>query len=188
MMRFVTEGYHHVKKSNSRKYRYILALDPSGSFYEGKGTTGWCLFDTVKNKFINCGSLYAKDYNSMEAYWQAVIDLIKQNFLSNTIIVCEDYLLYANKLQNQINSRMETPKLIGCLQLFCYQYNLPYRMQTASEVKTRWANHILEHKGYIELINKRGEYRPTSGKCETYSHHSLDAIRHAIHYAIFKNN
>ena len=25
--------------------RYVLALDPSGAYKEGKGTTGWCLFD-----------------------------------------------------------------------------------------------------------------------------------------------
>lgn len=170
-------------------YRYILALDPSGSFYEGKGTTGWCVFDSKENKFITCGSLFAKDYRSAEEYWNNVINLIdywvKTIGRKNIILVCEDYLLYANKLHDQINSRMETCKLIGAIQLHCYKKNICYYMQTASEVKTRWSNKILEHKGYIRLY--RRSYIPTSGSAETYTHHTLDALRHAIHYATFKN-
>ncbi len=35
-------------------YKYVLALDPSGNYNEGKGTTGMCLFDTslMKTTFI----------------------------------------------------------------------------------------------------------------------------------------
>ena len=32
----------------------------------------------------------------------------------------EDYMLYPNKAKSQVNSRMETPKLIGVIQLNCY--------------------------------------------------------------------
>ena len=168
-------------------YRYILALDPSGSFNEGKGTTGWCIFDTETNTFITVGSIYAKHYSTMEQYWKSVLHLLDWAFeYKNTIVVCEDYLLYATKLQDQINSRMETPKLIGCIQLYCYEHQIKYHMQTASEVKKRWANNILLHKGYIK-VNKPNHYVPTSGALQQYSHHSLDAIRHAIHYATFKN-
>jgi len=143
-------------KRSNKHYKYILALDPSGSFYEGKGTTGWCLFNADLNKIVYCGSIYAKQYSTMESYWQSVLNLLEQFYSSDTILVCEDYLLYANKLQDQINSRMETPKLIGCIQLYCYQHNFPYYMQTASEVKKRWANKILEHKGYL-IASKRGQ-------------------------------
>ena len=177
-------------KASKNSVRFILALDPSGSFNEGKGTTGYCIFDTMTHMFLACGSIYAKDFNNMEEYWDRVLTLIdaKWHYLKrDMVVVCEDYLLYATKLQDQINSRMETPKLIGCIQHFCYKNNIPYRMQTASEVKKRWANHILAHKGYIKIINARGQLKPTSGDCTTYSHHSLDAIRHAIHYATFKN-
>lgn len=170
-------------------YRYILALDPSGSFYEGKGTTGWCLFDSKENSFVACGSLFAKDYKRAEEYWNSVIELIfywkRRLGHHNMMLVCEDYLLYATKLHDQINSRMETCKLIGAIQLHCYQKKLDYYMQTASEVKNRWSNKILEYKGYIKPY-RRG-YIPTSGITETYTHHTLDAIRHAIHYATFKN-
>lgn len=177
-----------MKDRNIPWHKYILALDPSGSFYEGKGTTGWCMFDVKANKFIACGSLFAKDYNSAEEYWQSVIDIIDYwNRLTrhHTMLVCEDYLLYASKLSDQINSRMETCKLIGAIQLHCHNKNIPYYMQTAAEVKTRWSNKILEYKGYIKPY--RRSYIPTSGSTETYTHHTLDAIRHAIHYHTFKN-
>lgn len=169
-------------------YRYLLAFDPSGSFYEGKGTTGYCVLDTKTNKFIVCGSLFAKDYRCAEEYWNAVIEVIRyyrNRYNKQLMLVCEDYLLYASKLQDQINSRMETCKLIGAIQLFCYKRNIPYYMQTASEVKKRWANSILIYKHYIKA--HRNSFVPTSGSIETYTHHTLDAIRHAVHYATFKN-
>jgi hypothetical protein len=146
------------------------------------------MFNVKENKFIACGSLFAKDYETAEAYWQSVIDIIDywvRLTKHNTIIVCEDYLLYASKLSDQINSRMETCKLIGAIQLHCYKKHIIYHMQPAAEVKKRWANNILEYKGYIKTYRKG--YRPTSGDTETYTHHTLDAIRHAIHYHMFKN-
>lgn len=169
------------------KHRFIIALDPSGSFYEGKGTTGYCVYDTERNTFVTCGSIYAKHYNCAEAYWSNVLNFVEceVNWFHDVVVVCEDYLLYANKLQDQINSRMETPKLIGALQLWCFQHEVPYYMQTASEVKRRWSDEILEHKGIIKR-NGRG-WLPTSGNTSTYTHHSLDAIRHAVHYATFRN-
>ena len=169
------------------KYNVILALDPSGSFYEGKGTTGYCVYNAQAHTFINCGSLFAKNYRCAEEYWHAVLQLIlyTQKLYPNLIVVCEDYLLYANKLKDQINSRMETSKLIGCIQHTCFWNDIPYYMQTASEVKKRWSNNILEYKGYI--VKKGRGYVPTSGDASTYTHHSLDAIRHAVHYAYFRN-
>lgn len=133
------------------------------------------------------GSLYAKDHTSAEAYWDAVIKHVLNVCadFNNIIVVCEDYLLYATKLQDQINSRMETPKLIGVLQYMCFINNIPYYMQTASEVKNRWSNEILLHKGIIRKY--RNSYLPTSGNTKTYTHHSLDAIRHAIHFITFRN-
>ena len=56
---------------NSGQPRYVLGIDPSGNFFEGKGTTGWCVFDIVKDKVVECGSLYASRAKSQEAYWWA---------------------------------------------------------------------------------------------------------------------
>lgn len=172
----------------SETYKIILALDPSGSFYEGKGTTGWCVLDALRMKFITCGSIFAKHYVSAEEYWDEILKLIREvsdNYPGQVIVVCEDYLLYATKLKDQINSRMETPKLIGVIQHYCYIKHIPYYMQTAAEVKKRWTDEILMFKKYIKPYRKG--YRPTTGITDTYTYHSLDAIRHAVHYATFKN-
>ena len=165
------------------KYNFILALDPSGSYHEGKGTTGYCIFNPPHN-FIELGTISARTYPCMEAYWDAHIKLIA-NFnekkhgkhKGNFIVVIEDYFLYANKAQSQTNSRMETSKLIGLIQHYCYKHDIPYYMQAAALVKTRWSDEILEYKGYIKKDGAR------YSQCE----HTRDAIRHAVHYANFRN-
>lgn len=169
------------------QYKFILALDPSGNFTEGKGTTGWCIFNTSDDKVIKAGSISAKDFTTKEGYWNEHLSLItktKKNYNKNLIIVMEDYFLYASKAQDQINSRMETPKLIGIIQLHCYAQGIPVFMQKASEVKNRWTNNILHHKEYINE-HKRGYVIPNSK--EQIDRHCLDSIRHAVHYATFKN-
>lgn len=168
-------------------YKFILGLDPSGNFYEGKGTTGWCVFNTTDNKIIKAGSISAKDFKSQEEYWFAHIDLITDMLKKRKkklIVVMEDYMLYANKAKSQVNSRMETSKLIGVIQLHCYSKDIPYVMQTASEVKKRWTNNILHYKGYIKKYKKGYVIPGTKTKIDR---HCLDSIRHAVHYATFKN-
>ena len=46
----------------------ILAIDPSGNFTEGKGTTGWSLLDE-NMKILACGQILANNYKCKEAYW-----------------------------------------------------------------------------------------------------------------------
>lgn len=164
-----------------QRIKKILALDPSGNYNEGKGTTGWCLFDVVKNTVEKTGAISAEDYISMERYWYQhllLLDLFKNG---DTIIVMEDYFLYNHKKDCQVNSRMETPKLIGAMQLHCWELGIPYDMQTAAEVKTRWTDKILEHKGYVALKGNRTYVNGVS-----INRHSKDAIRHAVHYSQFK--
>ena len=97
----------------------------------------------------------------------------------------EDYILYESRASNQINSHMETPKLIGVIQHFCWQNNVPYKMQLATEVKKRWADSILHYKGIIAHKQKK-IILPNSNTI--IDRHCLDAIRHGIHFATFKNN
>lgn len=168
-------------------YKWIIALDPSGAFYEGKGTTGYSVFHADENKFIDKGVIKAQGYQYAEAYWDKHLQLLNNIIFSargkrlhkpeKTIVVIEDYLLYAQKAQDQINSRFETSKLIGIIQHWCYKHNIPYYMETASTVKTRWTDEILEHKGYLKKKGQRWEV------CE----HTRDSMRHAIHFATFRN-
>jgi len=168
------------------KYKHILAIDPSGSFHEGKGTTGYCVFNTEQNVIMLTGCIKATDHALDVSYWQAHLHLLNKvkRLYPNLIIVIEDYLLYANKAEQQINSRMETSKLIGVIQQYCWTHKIPYKMQIASEVKSRWTDKILEHKGYIKKVGGNWYSGET---CETTNKHSRDAIRHAVHYNTFRN-
>lgn len=119
----------------------------------------------------------------MESYWYAHIKLLNRLCTKQTILVIEDYLLYGSKRDNQINSRMETPKLIGALQLHCYRNHIHYILQPASEVKNRWTDKILDHKGYFCIVGSG-----TKIGDKYISKHTKDAIRHAVHFNTFKNN
>lgn len=166
-----------------QKYKHILAIDPSGNWTEGKGTTGICLLQSGTTR-IDVYDISAKDYDRPEAYWNAHIEFIDNicKRFKDTVLVIEDYLLYADKAASQTNSRMETPKLIGIIEQYCFTAQQAYYTEAAAVVKTRWANHILEYKN---LIEKRGRsyYIDDKRLCP----HHLDAIRHAIHFDTFIN-
>ena len=164
----------------------ILALDPSGAFEEGKGTTGWCMLKDDRT-FVNIDHISAKDFATDMDYWKAHIDLIRIHhnvYENNMVVVIEDYLLYATEALSQINSRFETVQLIGVIRYFCSQNNITLVIQQASQVKSRWANTILEHKGFIV---KKGRSFYIPGTTHIINRHELDAVRHAMHYATFKN-
>ena len=167
-------------------YKTILAIDPSGNYEEGKGTTGTCLIDCIVGTILNTKDIHACHYKSKEEYWQAHCDYIQQVYQThpNTLIVIEDFTLDPRRAMQQSHSKMETPKLIGILQLHCQQHNIPYKMQRAVEVKNRWADHILEFKKYI--IKKNRMYY-TSVSNYPISRHCKDAIRHAVHCMTFYN-
>lgn len=168
------------------KYKYILALDPSGNFAEGKGTTGWVLL-THYEQLIGKGYISAKDYKCAEEYWDAHIELIKKynKLYKNLIIVIEDYILYKNRSKNQINSRFETCRLIGVIQHYCWRIHQDYSMQLAATVKDRWSDDILLHEKI--LIRKNHNLIHKQSNLSLNLEHTRDAFRHAIHYAVCRN-
>lgn len=160
--------------------RYILALDPSGSFNEGLGTTGWCLLDQHTNKISKFGFIYAGNYTSQFQYWDAHIQLIDSLAGYHPDVVIEDYLLYGNRADSQINSRLETPQLIGILKYECYKRGLSFALQTAMQVKTRWSDELLVKKQYIQKKGNRFYMNDTG-----LSDHVRDSIRHAVHFKTY---
>ena len=167
-------------------YEIILAIDPSGNFEEGKGTTGICLFDAVHMQVLSVCNISAREYKTKEEYWQKHIDLINDvnNKFENVLVVIEDFTLDPRRALQQSHSKMETPKLIGIIQLHCTKNNIQYKMQRAVEVKNRWADHILEYKQYITKRNRMYYIKNSS---MPISRHCKDAIRHAVHYSTFYN-
>jgi hypothetical protein len=164
------------------KSRYVLALDPSGSYQEGLGTTGWCLYDIKTRKIVKFGFIHAGDYSCQFQYWDAHVKLIDSLSGFHPDVVLEDYLLYGERSSNQINSRLETPQLLGILKYEIWQRGLFVYMQTAMQVKTRWKDELLERK---ELINTKGN--KTYIGTVAVSNHIKDSVRHAIHYATYNS-
>lgn len=155
----------------------ILAIDPSGNFNEGKGTTGWSLFEGTN--IIACGQILADSFNKKEFYWNAIVELILT--LKPDQLVVEDFLLYSHKSKNQINSRFETPKLIGIIEFICFKNNMPIHLQRAVDVKSRWTDEILVRKSIITKINNRYYAGGVM-----ISEHIRDSIRHGMHYITYR--
>ena len=96
----------------------------------------------------------------------------------------EDFTLNPKKALQQSYSKMETPKLIGIIQLVCAEHKWPIKMQLPVEVKSRWPDTFLERKNII--VKRTKGYVTPAGL--SISRHEKDAIRHAVHYASFYNN
>lgn len=162
----------------------VLALDPSGNFTEGKGTTGWCM--SRDGYIYSAGQIYAAEYKTQMEYWTAVItmirDLSKEKHESLTV-VCEDYRLYASASEAQINSNLETPQMIGAIKWFCHMNDIPITLQMAAEVKKRWSNEVMMNKGMLSQDYRTHKYRLGN---LYLNNHSLDAVRHCLHYNTFK--
>jgi hypothetical protein len=155
----------------------VLAIDPSGNFTEGKGTTGWSLIDEDCN-ILACGQIKAELFQNKIAYWNGVVSLVEK--LNPNYIVVEDFLLYAHKSSSQINSRFETVKLIGILE-YVFTDKIPITLQRAVDVKNRWNENILVKKG---IITQKNNHYYAAGVLTT--DHIRDSIKHGIHFIKFK--
>lgn len=158
---------------------FIISCDPSGNWSEGKGTTGLAVFDTDKNAIVETDIVTANSAECAEGYWFNNIEKLKELFnkYPNAVMRLEDYVLYRHKANNQINSHMETPMLIGCIRLWAYNNGITVYIRTASTVKNRWTDEILEHTGYLK---KLGNSWVVPGLDKPLTLHERDAIRHAV--------
>jgi hypothetical protein len=164
----------------------VIALDPSGNWgREGMGTTGICIMeDGVPKELTN---IKASGYESEVAYWTAVINFTLDQLPDH---VCfEGYKLYHHKgmsAKTQANSELQTPQIIGVLKYMLSTCFIPYTVQFASDVKTRWSEDVLVRLGYLTHEIKSGKnFYYFNGK-SAISHHR-DALKHALHYWRYKH-
>ena len=155
----------------------ILALDPSGNYHEGKGTTGWAYYYDFK--LVAVGQLRAEEHKTQTNYWISHIKLIES--MKPDILVVEDYKLYASAKNAQINSELETPQLIGILKIHCSMEQIHLRLQPA-QIKHRFSNEILLHKNIVSQDTQKRYYATGI----PITRHILDAIRHGEYYINFK--
>lgn len=169
------------------RHRITLGLDPSGSFKEGMGTTGWNIFDNKTLKVLDVGSVRAVEHHAPMDYWRANLNKIHEaaSKYEDLAVSIENYILYGAKALSQTHSEMETSQLIGMIKLTCDDLDLDLYIRNAVVVKKRWSNEILVRKNII-VHTKLGYIIPTKPS-HILSVHEIDSIRHSIHYAMFEN-
>lgn len=153
-----------------------LVFDPSGNFKEGKGTSGVAIFKDGEPAEIF--EIKADNFDSADAYWDAHVTEIATRLPDQVIM--EGYRLYNHKgmkASTQANSDLETPQLLGVLKHTCFSMVIPYRIQYAADVKTRWSDKVLVNLGILEERNGRYYFK---GKMTNA--HMRDALRHGLHY------
>lgn len=155
----------------------IIALDPSGNWNEGKGTTGICRMSD-DGQVIDVDEIHAGEYSSPEMYWDVHIFYLEEQQGPKEIVM-EGFRLYATKKNEQVNSQFETPQLIGVIRHWCFANKIPLKITYAVEVKSRWTDAVLEQKGYIY---RKGNKRYLTATDRSLNNHKTDALRHALHY------
>lgn len=94
---------------------HYLALDP-GKY------TGWCLWDS-KGVFIDMGTITGE---------QELHDFLASLPTSIEVVIIEDFILFKNKAQAQVGSRMPAPKAIAQIETFARLWNARIVKQPSS--------------------------------------------------------
>lgn len=150
----------------------LLTFDPSGNFHEGKGTTGYAVFQD--GELIGFNDIKSEKCFTQEEYWAKHRNLIEGQ--QPDIVLIESYKLFEHKAQSQSWSALETPQLIGFLRMVCYDLNIPVVFQDPAQ-KAGVNDIRLTKLGYLE---KRGDRYYVDGRLTNL--HMRDAIRHGIYY------
>ena len=167
---------------------WVLGIDPSGNFKEGAGTTGFVLLNELGEP-VDHWPVKASKYLSRLEYWDAVTASIftaeeRAKEAGHPLVVAmEDYYLYAHKAHCQINSELETPRLLGILEYMLWKNNIKVLLRNASVAKNRWPDKILIFKGYLTVSGTKTGHL-CAGK--VINHHAKDALRHAVHCYYFE--
>lgn len=165
--------------------RYIVGVDPSGNFNEGKGHTGLAVYDIQEDKIDAIGCTYAGNYDTWMEYFKDTVYAIwafccayKTYYVS-----IEDYILYAHKSKEQTNSQLETPRIIGYILMELWKRGAQVYMRPAVQAKTRWKEDVLVSYGYIEQRGKSYYWND-----QLLLQHHMDAMKHAIQCGKFEVN
>lgn len=140
----------------------LLCLDPGA-------TTGWCIFEKgVLTQYGQTPTIAEHDTNP-KIDWGQVIYLLEKT--KPTCILCEDYRIYAQKLERHSFSKVPTLRLIGGIELLAYKDKVDIVYQMA-----------VQAKGFVtdDKLKKWDFWKPGM-------RHSRDAIRHGIYYLFITN-
>ena len=133
----------------------LLCFDPGE-------TTGWAYF--VGGKLEGQGQVPTK-----EDFARNIEDLFVT--LAPAYVVCEDYRVYAHRLQQHTYSDLMTPRVLGFIQGACQLRAVPCSLQMAAVAK----GFVTDDKLKAWNLYQRG------------MRHANDAIRHGIFYLLFNH-
>jgi len=147
----------------------LLCLDPGE-------TTGWALFEN--GLLTKCDQ--EKTVDTDKLIWHNLEKLFYAH--KPTQVVCEDYRIYAHKLERHSNSQVMTLRLIGGIDLLCENndamrdagfgwFSIPIHYQMAAQAKGFITDDRLKDWGMWQEGMK----------------HSRDAIRHGLYYLVITN-
>lgn len=131
----------------------LLALDPGEN-------TGYAVFrDGI---FCDCGQQDCKEIAP-----QALTEIFDK--YNPTHVIAEDYRIYQHKTDSHTWSNLFTPRLLGMIELLCYQREINLDWQMASA-----------HKSFCtDMKLKEWDFWQTGMR------HSRDAIRAGCYYLLF---
>lgn len=155
---------------------FYIAIDPSGSFNEGKGHTGLSIIKDWNWDTLQVTSFDAKKYNSKLEYWQAMIDTILKFPESETHVVIESFTIRTNGFL--MGKMPETMLFIGALSYVLESKGYKIIFQSPSQAKSRFKDEYLGM--YIPEYELKGKYYYLKGKIT--NDHMRDSLKHLIYY------
>lgn len=156
--------------------RYI-AVDPSGSFNEGKGHTGISIVDDWDWNTLKTYSLSAKDYTERHLYWK---DIIRKATSNDTLVIIESFVVRSNGFL--VGKMPETSLLIGALIWELEELGIPYVFQSPSQAKTRFKDEYLGKyiPNYTKETKSGKDYYYLNGRMT--NDHERDSLKHLLYY------
>ena len=153
--------------------KLVLSIDPSGNFVDGHGKTGLVLAQVTDDgwEVVTKETIKAEKYESRLDYWRAHIPLLDQGLDQ---IVMEDFMLYPFVRQGY--SYMETPRLLGILEITADTLGIPVAFQRASEM-AHLTEDVLIERGILEKRKNRYWH-----KGKIYNDHERSALKHLIRW------
>jgi hypothetical protein len=151
--------------------KLVLSIDPSGNYVDGHGHTGLVLAQVSEAgwEVVMKETIKAADYDSRLDYWRAHIPLLDQGL---DLIVMEDFMLYP--FVKQGFSYMETPRLLGILELSADTFGIPIVFQRAADM-AHLKEDVLIERGILEKRKNRYWH-----KGKIYNDHERSALKHFI--------
>lgn len=156
----------------AKKIKYV-AVDPSGSFDEGKGHTGIAYyFEDGTYGFL---SLAAKNYSCRFLYWKAIAEACCLGQVEAVVI--ESFTTRTSGFM--LGKMPETSRLIGFLESELGKADQEYLFQMPVQAKSRFKDDTLVNT--IDVLEKRENGRfYLNGKL--INDHARDALRHLEYF------